>query len=105
MRVIIEGKSVTYSSCYLPKDSDISFNLWDLFIYMGGIDTSSSWHMLVGHSLQWGNLSICMDSCDVEPTLHVITVYLFEGLYYLLHFSVVDMVYSCKACIPAEGEK
>ena len=51
MRVIIEGKSVTYSSCYLPKDSDISFNLWDLFIYMGGIDTSSSWHMLVGHSL------------------------------------------------------
>ena len=41
----------------------------------------------------------------MEPTLHVISVYLFEGLEYGLHFSIGDMVYSFKAYLPSEGEK
>ena len=41
----------------------------------------------------------------MEPTIHIITVYLFEGLEYGLHFFVGEMVDSCKAYLPDEGEK
>ena len=46
-----------------------------------------------------------MDSCDVEPTLYVIAVYIFEGLEYGLQFSVGDMVNSCKAYNPGSVRK
>ena len=46
-----------------------------------------------------------MESCDVEPTLHVISVYLFEGLEHGLHFYVGEMIDICKAYITYEGEK
>ena len=46
-----------------------------------------------------------MYSCDMGPTIHVITVYLFEGLEYGLHFYVGNMVGSCKSSLPAEVEK
>ena len=29
---IVEGKAVPDRSCSLPKDSDLAFNLWDVFI-------------------------------------------------------------------------
>ena len=38
-----------------------------------------------------------MESCYVEPTFYLITVYIFEGLEYGLHFSVGDMVDRCKS--------
>ena len=41
-----------------------------------------------------------MDSCDVEPTLHVITAYLFEGLEYGIRFSIGEMVDRFKAYTP-----
>ena len=46
-----------------------------------------------------------MDSCDVEPTLHVVTVYIFEGLEYGLQFSVENMVDICKSYITNEVDK
>ena len=85
------------SSCSLFNNSDSEFNLWDVFICTCDIDTGTPWHVLVDHSLQWRKFSICMDSCDVEPTLHVITVYLFECLEYVLQFSVCKMVDSCES--------
>ena len=45
-----------------------------------------------------------MESCDVEPMLRVITVYLFEGLEYVIHFYVGEMVDICKAYLPTEGD-
>ena len=47
-----------------------------------------------------GKFYIWMDSCDVEPKLQVIAVYIFESLEYGLHFSVGKMVDSCKVYIP-----
>ena len=41
----------------------------------------------------------------MEPTLHVISVYLFEGLEHGLHFYVGEMIDICKAYITYEGEK
>ena len=46
-----------------------------------------------------------MNRYDVESTLYLIAVYLFEGLEYGIHFSVGEMVDSCKAYTPDEGEK
>ena len=46
-----------------------------------------------------------MESCDVEPTIHVIALYLFEGLEYGLQCFVGDMIDSCKAYLPVEDEK
>ena len=40
----------------------------------------------------------------MEPTLHVIAVYLFEGLEYGIYFYVGKMADICKAYIPDEGE-
>ena len=41
----------------------------------------------------------------MEPTLHVIIVYLFEGLEYGLQFYFGEIVDSCKAYLPDDGEK
>ena len=102
---IVEGKDVTGSSCSIINDSDLKFNIWDVLICTCEIDPGSYWNMIVYHSLQWGKLSLYMESCDVEPTIHVIAVYIFKGLKYGLHLSVGDTVDSCKAYLPAEGDK
>ena len=98
---IVEGKAVSGSSYSFLNDSYSEFNIWDVFIFTCDIDPESPWHVLVDHSLYWGKFSIFVESFDVEPTLHVIDVYIFEDLKYGLHFSVGDMVDSCKAYIPA----
>ena len=41
----------------------------------------------------------------METTLYIIAVYLFEGLEYILHFYVGEMVDICKSYLPAWGEK
>ena len=41
----------------------------------------------------------------MEPTLHIIAVYLFEVLEYGIKFSVGEMVDICKSYLPAEGDK
>ena len=46
-----------------------------------------------------------MNIFDLETTLHVIAVYIFECLEYGLHLSVGEMVDICKAYRPDEAEK
>ena len=102
---LVEGKAMPDRSCSILNNSDFELNIWDVFIFTCEIDPVSSWHVLVDHSLQWGKFYICMESCDVVSTLHVITVYLFEGLKYGLQFSFGQMIDICKAYLPAEGDK
>ena len=73
----VEGKAGPNRYCSFLNEYDLVLNLWNVFICTCDIDPRSPWYMPVDHILLWDKLPICVESFDVEPTLHVIAVYIF----------------------------